>query len=293
MNIHPSLTEQFPFDGNSFKTKSSFNLHYLDEGEGSGAPTVFLHGNPTWSFFYRRLILALREHGRCIVPDHIGCGLSDKPAYPEFQYNLEAHGQNVIDLLDHLKIDRVRLVVHDWGGAIGLSAFRNQPERIEKIVLMNTAAFPSRDVPLRILLCRLPVLGSLFVRGLNGFAAPATVMAVKRPLSRQIKRGFLYPYQNWKSRVAVWRFVKDIPYEKNHSTLPLLEETADSLDSYSKTPILACWGMKDFCFHPGFLKEWEKRLPHIESHKFTNSGHYLLEDDFEGCRSKIEPFLFG
>ena len=134
MKIHPSLAEQYPFEGNSFKTKSGFNLHYLDEGEGKGVPTLFLHGNPTWSFFYRRLILALREHGRCIVPYHIGCGLSDKPAYPDFQYNLESHGQNIIDLLDHLKIDRIRLVVHDWGGAIGLSAFRNQPERIEKIV---------------------------------------------------------------------------------------------------------------------------------------------------------------
>ena len=293
MKIHPSLAEQYPFEGNSFKTKSGFNLHYLDEGEGKGVPTLFLHGNPTWSFFYRRLILALREHGRCIVPDHIGCGLSDKPAYPDFQYNLESHGQNIIDLLDHLKIDRIRLVVHDWGGAIGLSAFRDQPERIEKIVLMNTAVFPSRDVPLRILLCRLPILGALLVRGLNGFAAPATVMAVKKPLPRPVKRGFLYPYQNWDNRVAVWRFVKDIPYEKNHPTLPLLKETSDSLASYNKTPVLACWGMKDFCFHPGFLKEWEKRLPHIKSHEFPNSGHYLLEDDFEGCRSKIEPFLFG
>lgn len=227
------------------------------------------------------------------MPDHIGCGLSDKPAYPDFQYNLESHGQNIIDLLDHLKIDRIRLVVHDWGGAIGLSAFRNQPERIEKIVLMNTAAFPSRDVPLRILLCRLPILGALLVRGLNGFAAPATVMAVKETLPRPVKRGFLYPYHNWENRVAVWRFVKDIPYEKNHPTLPLLKETSDSLASYNKTPVLACWGMKDFCFHPGFLKEWEKRLPHIKSHEFPNSGHYLLEDDFEGCRSKIEPFLFG
>jgi haloalkane dehalogenase len=158
---------------------------------------------------------------------------------------------------------------------------------------MNTAAFPSRDVPLRILLCRLPILGALLVRGLNGFAAPATVMAVKKPLPRPVKRGFLYPYQSWDNRVAVWRFVKDIPYEKNHPTLPLLKETSDSLASYNKTPVLACWGMKDFCFHPGFLKEWEKRLPHIKSHEFPNSGHYLLEDDFEGCRSKIEPFLFG
>ena len=293
MKINPTLSHLYPFQGNSFKVKSGFNLHYLDEGKEQGTPTLFLHGNPTWSFFYRRLVLSLREHGRCIVPDHIGCGLSEKPSFPKFSYNLASHGQNIIDLIDHLKIDRIRLVVHDWGGAIGLSAFRDQPERIEKIVLMNTAAFPSRDIPKRILFCRLPILGSLFVRHLNGFAGPATYMAVKNSLQSEIKRGFLYPYNNWANRVAVWRFVKDIPFEKNHPTMPLLQETADSLNSYNQTPIIACWGMKDFCFHGGFLKEWQQRLPHIVAHKFTNSGHYLLEDDLEGCRSKIEPFLFG
>ena len=75
--------------------------------------------------------------------------------------------------------------------------------------------------------------------------------------------------------------------------MPILRETADSLKSYNQTPILAYWGMKDFCFHEGFLKEWQKRFPHMQTHKFENSGHYLLEDNYEGCRSKIEPFLFG
>lgn len=268
-------------------------MHYLDEGEGDTAPILFLHGNPTWSYFYRKLIIQLRDNARCIAPDHIGCGLSDKPAFPTFDYDLQSHADNVVNLLDHLKIDRVRLVVHDWGGAIGLTAFRNMTERIEKIVLLNTAAFPSRSVPKRILLCRLPVLGSFIVRGLNGFAGPATWMATSNPLPKDVKEGFLLPYKNWNDRVAVWRFVRDIPYEKDHPSLPLLKETEASLSKYLNIQILSCWGMKDFCFHPGFLSKWEEVWPHMKTHRLKDSGHYLLEDSFDTCRSKIEPFLLG
>ncbi len=214
-------------------------MHYLDEGSGNEPPILFLHGNPTWSFFYRRLILSLRENSRCIAPDHIGCGLSEKPGFPEFEYDLRSHSENLLSLLEKLKVDRVRLVVHDWGGAIGLTAFRNLAERVDKIVLLNTAAFPSRDVALRILLCRLPLLGSFLVRGLNGFAGPATHMAVAKPLSRETKTGYLLPYDNWTNRVAVWRFVRDIPFEKSHPTLPLLKETAQGLEQFRQTPAIA------------------------------------------------------
>ncbi len=266
-------------------------MHYLDEGSGNEPPILFLHGNPTWSFFYRRLILSLRENSRCIAPDHIGCGLSEKPGFPEFGYDLRGHSENLLSLLEKLKVDRVRLVVHDWGGAIGLTAFRNLAERVDKIVLLNTAAFPSRDVALRILLCRLPLLGSFLVRGLNGFAGPATHMAVAKPLSRETKTGYLLPYDNWTNRVAVWRFVRDIPFEKSHPTLSLLQETAQGLEQFRETPAIACWGMKDFCFHPGFLKEWEKRWPNLEATRIDHAGHYVLEDALEPCIDKIAPFL--
>lgn len=266
-------------------------MHYLDEGQGGGSPVLFIHGNPTWSFFYRNLILSMRNHIRCIAPDHIGCGLSDKPDYPEFAYDLKAHSENILSLLDHLEIERVRLVLHDWGGAIGLTAFRNAPDRIEKITLLNTAAFPSKDVPTRILLCRLPIIGSLLVRGLNGFALPATRMAVTQSLSNETKEGFLFPYDNWRNRVGVWRFVRDIPFESKHPSLPLLIETEKALSKFSQTPAIACWGMKDFCFHGGFLEKWEKHWPHMKVHRIEQAGHYLLEDSLDTCNSIIEAFL--
>ncbi|MGA1115537.1 MAG: alpha/beta fold hydrolase [Opitutales bacterium] len=266
-------------------------MSYLDEGKGTDPPTLFLHGNPTWSFFYRKMISKLSEKHRCLVPDHIGCGLSDKPSSHDFRYQLKDHAENILQLLDSLNINEINLVVHDWGGAIGLTAFASCPERVRKIVLLNTASFLSQDVPKRILFCRLPVIGQFFVRALNGFALPATWIASASGLIQTVKNGFLYPYNNWKNRVAIWNFVKDIPFEKNHPSRSTLQQTEDLLGSFSSTPVLACWGMKDFCFHGGFLNRWQKFWPHMEVHRFPDAGHYILEDDLEGVMVKVEPFL--
>ena len=269
-------------------------LSYLDEGiKHGGTPTLFLHGNPTWSFFYRKAVQSFKEHGRCIVPDHLGCGLSDKPSSKKFSYRLKDHAENILQLIDSLNIDQINLVVHDWGGAIGMTAFSSMPERVKKIVLLNTAAFPSKDVPRRILFCRLPIIGEIFVRAFNGFAKPATWMASAKGMSEHAREGFLFPYRSWHDRVAIWNFVKDIPFEKNHVSRSTLKQTAENLSAFSSTPSIACWGMKDFCFHGEFLKKWEEIWPNMETYRFDDYGHYILEDGFDRVRSRIEPFLFG
>ena len=291
MSLPEPIRREYPFKLNRFTLNSGFQIQYIDYGDREKLPTVFLHGNPTWSFFYRKLILSLGDKFRCVAPDHLGCGLSDKPTAHEFEYDLEAHSKNIREFVDSLGFKKFNLVVHDWGGAIGLSAFREEFGRINKLVLLNTAAFLSDDVPKRIRFCRIPVIGEFFVRLFNGFAWPATWMATKKGISKVIKSGFLYPYKDWKSRVAVWKFVRDIPLEENHPTKKFLKQTEELLDQLSNTPILACWGMRDFCFHSGFLQEWKKRLPHLEPYPLNDAGHYLLEDDFENCREKITSFL--
>ena len=268
-------------------------MHYLDEGPREANPVLFLHGNPTWSFMYRNLICELSETNRCVVPDHIGCGLSEKPVLSEFAYDLKSHSKNIFDLLQELSIDQFSLVVHDWGGAIGLTAFRDELNRLKKIVLLNTASFPSSDVPRRILFCRLPLIGSFFVRLINGFAWPATFMATAKGLSKDAKNGLLAPYDSWRNRIAVWRFVKDIPYESNHPTRTLLKETEFKLSELKTKEIISCWGMKDFCFHPEFLKKWKNILPNLKSYEFEDSGHYVLEDNYSDCVKKIKPFLIS
>jgi haloalkane dehalogenase len=291
MILPAPIRKEFPFKNNFFQQHTGLQIHYVDEGKNEHTPTVFLHGNPTWSFFYRNLILSLQHHFRCIAPDHIGCGLSDKPKLDKFKYDLQSHSENFNSLLEHLKLEKFNLVVHDWGGAIGLSALKDNLSRINKLVLLNTAAFNSSDVPIRIRFCRLPVIGELFVRGMNGFARPATWMATKKGLSKSSKAGFLFPYKSWSNRIATWRFVKDIPLERDHSTRAFLQATEDKIPELVNTPTLACWGMQDFCFHEGFLNQWKSRIPNIDINKFQNAGHYLLEDNFEGCEKVIKSFL--
>ena len=291
MKLPADIREEYPFSGKFFELSDGHHLHYLDEGEGEGAPVLMLHGNPTWSFFYRKLTLALRGEARCIIPDHLGCGLSDKPSHGAFPYDLAAHIANLRHLLDHLGVEKVRLVVHDWGGAIGLGAFRDEPERVERLVILNTAAFLSRKVPKRILFCRLPILGAFLVRGLNAFAGLAARMAVVRPLPPVVRRGFLFPYDSWANRIAVWRFVRDIPHEIDHPTRSLVAVIEDKLPRFADKPMFACWGARDFCFNDRFLDQWRRRFPNLRFHRLPDAGHYLLEDAPEESIPRIVSFL--
>ncbi|MDD3119307.1 MAG: alpha/beta fold hydrolase, partial [Victivallales bacterium] len=159
------IDELYPFKSNYYVVKG-YKYHYLDEGQG--APMVMVHGNPTWSFFYRRLIKEFSRTHRVIVPDHLGCGLSDKPQ--NFEYRLETHIENLESLIVALKIDAITLVVHDWGGAIGMGFAVRHPHRIKSLIILNSGAFSMDVMPWPIWLCRLPWLGEVMVRKFNLFA---------------------------------------------------------------------------------------------------------------------------
>ena len=244
----------YPFKGKLFEQLGAdsdpVQMHYLDEG--TGPVVLMLHGNPTWSFYYRNLVKTLVAAGfRCIVPDHVGCGLSDKP--DTYDYTLSRRIEDVERLVDHLKIDRWSLVVHDWGGAIGCGLAGRRPEALEKLVLLNTAAFCSKRIPWRIAVVKMPVIGEFIIRGLNGFARPATWMAVASPLSMPVKTGYLWPYGNWSDRVALWNFVKDIPLREGHRSYPTLLEVETGLSGLKDRPVQIVWGGKDFCFNLHFF----------------------------------------
>ncbi len=278
--MHPEYT----FKSNFF-TVDDHRLHYIDEGEG---PVIILvHGNPTWSFFYRNIISILSPAFRVIALDNMGCGLSDKPQV--YDYTLEKHIDNLTSLLRSKKISRFSLIVHDWGGAIGMGYAVRHADMIEKIVVLNTAAFRSKKIPFRIGVCRWPVIGEALVRGLNGFAWPATFMAVTKPMDRATQKMYLLPYDSWKNRVAVHSFVKDIPLSPNHRSYPTLVEVEKGLCEIEKRdiPLLILWGGRDFCFTKHFYKEWLARFPKAEAHYFEDGGHYILEDNLE----KIQPLI--
>src|SRR3954451_972344 len=152
--------------------RGGLRLHYLDEGDGE--PVVMVHGNPTWSFYYRHLVEALSPSHRVIVPDHIGCGLSDKPDDSRYAYTLASRVDDLDALLDSLDVKRdITLVVHDWGGMIGFAYAVRHPGRIARLVVMNTAAFhmpAAKSLPRALWLCRDTPVGTWMVRGLNAFA---------------------------------------------------------------------------------------------------------------------------
>ena len=282
------LRVEYPFSSNRFSLPDGNGCHYLDEGEG---PVVLmLHGNPTWSFYYRNLVKHLSSIGyRCIVPDHIGCGLSDKPQ--EYPYTLSRHIRNLECLLSHLEVQKFSLIVHDWGGAIGMGLATEHMEAVEKITILNTAAFLSKRIPLRIRICKTPVVGEFITRAFNAFAWPATWMSVTKKMSRSIKEGYLLPYNSWKNRIATWRFVQDIPLCSCHKSYDRLEQIDQKLSKLADKPMQIIWGGKDFCFDDSFYHEWVSRFPNAEADYLKDAGHYVLEDEAGSIEFKIETFL--
>ncbi len=260
-------------------------MHYIDEG--SGPVIVMVHGNPTWSFYFRHLIKVLRKNHRVIAVDHIGCGLSDKPQ--NYCYCLAQHITNLEKLLTHLHIDHFSLVVHDWGGAIGMGSAVNHIDSVDKIMVMNTAAFRSPRIPLRIRLCRLPIAGEILVRLFNGFAWPAQFMAVKKKMAAPVARAYLAPYNNWHNRIAVYNFVRDIPLDSQHRSYATLVDIENKLQLLRDRaiPMLLVWGGGDFCFNDHFFAEWRERFPEAEAHYFKDGGHYILEDK----RAEVDPIV--
>jgi len=281
------LREIYPFEPKRFDTGSGA-MSYLDEGSGDEA-VLMVHGNPTWSFFYREVVLALRGRLRCIVPDHLGCGLSDKPQ--AYDYTLPNHVANLCRLLDSLALRKIHLIVHDWGGPIGLGACLPRHEKLGKVVILNTAAFADTVVPARIRFCRIPLIGELAVRGFNGFAWPATWMAVAKPLPDSVKRGFLYPYDSWANRIATHRFVRDIPQGVGAPNDAALARIEQALPLLAERDVRILWGAQDFCFNRHYFDRWRSLLPRAEADYLAEAGHYLIEDARDTVVTQIERHL--
>jgi cis-3-alkyl-4-acyloxetan-2-one decarboxylase len=273
--------------------RDGLRYHYLDEGEGE--PVVMLHGNPTWSFYYRRLVEGLRPSYRTIVPDHIGCGLSDKPDDSRYDYTLESRVADLEALVDHLGLDeRLTLVVHDWGGAIGMVYATRHPERVARLVILNTAAFhlpASKSFPWPLWACRTP-LGAPLVRGLNAFSRGTARIGCRRnPMTRDVRNAYCAPYDSWQNRIAVHRFVQDIPLRPGDRNYDLVTSTQDGLARLAGVPMWIGWGMKDFVFDHHFLDEWVRRFPEADVHRFAQAGHYVLEDEGERIVPLVRTFL--
>jgi len=273
---------------------NGFNYHYVDEG--SGEPVIMIHGNPTWSFYFRNLILALSKDYRTIAMDHIGCGLSDKPHPDQYAYQLDQRVHDLEVFIDGLELqDNITLVVHDWGGMIGIGYALKCISRIKRLVLLNTAAFfpPDRTpVPIRLKLVRnVKPLAEIAVLGFNAFARGALFMASRKGLSSAVRSGFLAPYNCWSNRMATLKFVQDIPLRPSDPSYKTVNRAQETLHQLAHLPILICWGMRDFVFTPAYLAEWRRRFPQAQIFSFPDAGHYVLEDATDEVIEKVSGFL--
>ncbi len=271
-------------------------LRYHDLDEGGGEPVVMVHGNPTWSFSYRKLVEALSPSYRTLVPDHIGRGRSDKPRDARYDSTLERRVRDLEALLAHLGIDDgITLVVHDWGGMIGMTYAARHPERIARLVVLNTAAFhlpPSKPFPWPLRVCRDTPLGAWVVRGLNAFArGTARIGCAHHPMPRAVRDAYIAPYDSWEHRIAIHRFVQDIPLRPGDRCYHTVTEVQDRLHLLADVPVLIGWGMKDFVFDHHFVDEWVRRFPKAEVHEFPKAGHYVLEDEAEALVPLVRSFL--
>ncbi len=275
-------------------TIRGLGYHYLDEG--CGDPVVMIHGNPTWSFYFRSLVKKLSLKYRCLVPDHIGCGLSEKPDENQYSFSLKNRVEDLEIFLERLKTEKkLTLVLHDWGGMIGMAYAVKHPDRIKRLVVLNTAAFflpENKKLPVRLQIVRnLKAFAQPAVLHLNLFAVAALYMASAKGLDSQVKKALAAPYNSPRNRLAILKFVQDIPLTASDTSYSMVNHVQQNLFRLKDKPMLICWGMKDFVFDKDFLKEWWQRFPDAEVHRFPDAGHYILEDHPEKVLKCINKFL--
>ena len=290
----------YPFTPARFEVRPGIAMSYLDEGPRDGEVVVMLHGNPSWSYYWRHLVLGLRDRYRCIVPDHVGMGLSDRPddaagASPRYDYTLRSRIDDLDALLRHLRIDGpVTLAVHDWGGMIGFGWALRDPSRVARLVVLNTAAFPlpeGKRFPWQLRLGRDSRLGGWAIRRFNLFARGAAFLGVERTLPKAVRDAYVGVYEGWDRAIATLRFMQDIPLREGDAAWPLVAESGRRLHEFADRPAFVGWGLRDFVFDHHCLDVFRAALPRAEVHAFADANHYVLEDGHEMLVPAIRSFL--
>jgi cis-3-alkyl-4-acyloxetan-2-one decarboxylase len=290
----------YPFTPKKFEVRPGLSMSYLDEGPREGEVVVMLHGNPSWSYYWRNLVSGLSDPSlakryRCIVPDHIGMGYSDKPGDRDYDYTLQSRIDDVAALLKHLGIGGpVTLAVHDWGGMIGFGWALTHAAQIKRLVITNTAAFPlptAKKMPWQLSLGRDSKAGAFIIRAFNAFSSGASYQGVETKMPADVRRAYVSPYNNWANRIGTLRFMQDIPLHPGDKAWALVEAAGQRLPQFADRPAFIGWGLKDFVFDKHFLAGFTKALPNAQVTAFEDAGHYVLEDKQAELVPAIRKFL--
>jgi cis-3-alkyl-4-acyloxetan-2-one decarboxylase len=280
----------YPFTPHYY-SHHGMDMHYVDEG--SGEPVVMVHGDPTWGFLYRNFIPPLSQDYRCIVPDQVGMGKSAVPQERSL-YRLEQHCANLEALLLHLDVRDITLVLHDWGGPVGLGFATRHPERIKRLVLMNTWAFapwPGGPFP-RLLEIIRSDRGEAFVLRKNGYLEPALLGTTyhSKKLTSNVMEAYRAPFPTPESRLAMLCWSRDIPVQESDVSYAEMKRIERALSLFSGIPVLLVWGMRDPVIPTPVLHRWQQLYPHAATHEIEDASHFLQEDAPERIVQWIEKF---
>ncbi|MBX0334739.1 alpha/beta fold hydrolase [Pontibacter sp. HSC-14F20] len=274
----------YPFAHHTIELQSG-QLHYVDEGQGE--PIVFVHGTPTWSFVWRQQIKALSRTCRCIAPDHLGFGLSDKPM--DFSYTPEAHAQNLEQLIDQLQLKDITLVVHDFGGPIGLSYAFRHPENVKRLIILNTWMWSLENEKQMMKI-------SSFLNGrvgqflyLNLGFSPRMLLPKgyhqKRHLSKVVHQHYLKPLNNSRNRMGTWHFA--VALKESGLWFASLWEQREKLRTIPK---MILWGEKDKLLPLHLLEQWQQAFPEAVVKRFE-AGHFVQEEKGGEIADSIKDFI--
>ncbi len=277
--------KEYPFESHYFRVPAG-NLHYIDEG--NGPPIVMVHGNPTWSFLYRKLIKRLRSEYRCIAMDHLGFGLSDKPG--DWSYLPEDQAANLTALIEGLGLKNITLTVQDWGGPIGLSYAVAHPENVARIIIMNTWAWPVNRDPYYIAFSGFVggPIGRMLIRRYNFFARSIMRQAFgdKRKLTAAAHEHYLRALATPEDRTGCLVFPKQII-----ASTPWLDQLWTHISTLNGKPKLIVWGMKDIAFREKELQHWERKFPEARTVRLRSVGHYVQEEAPDELAEAVASFL--
>ena len=280
-------TLEYPYSPREFRSPEGW-MSYVDVGRGR--PIVFSHGSMSWSYLWRKQIRSLLPYHRCIAPDHLGFGLSEK-LKGEF-YTHEDHARRFASLMDYLRVDDVTLVVHDSGGPIALNWALDNPDRVRNIVLINTFMWSLEENFPAYRMARLVgnPLNRVYFRFLN--AAPAFLLpglfADRHRLTKSIQRPYLEPFRAYRDRDGVYSMV-----EGWHRSNAWFESLWERREILAKKDAVLLWGMKDPIFGIHAMDRWSELFPNAEKVPFYGHGRYVIEESPKSVTEEIRWFLMN
>jgi len=285
-----SINRLLPYQSH-FLTVDGLQMHYLDEGPREAPVVLCLHGNPTWCYYYRNLVKDLSSRFRVIVPDYLGCGLSDHPTDQHFRAIDRI--RQIQSFIDQLGLKRFSLVMHDWGGSIGTGLAVRNVDAIEKLIYLNTTLTETESLPKIIKTAAKPFIGKFLTKFSMRFLKLTTTLGVCQKLSKEVREGYYYPYRSIARRTAIWDFVADIPFDGDHPSYNQMLDLAARVPALWNLPVKIIWGLRDPCFHREMLDKVARHFPQAEILEIPDASHLVLEDAREVTSEAILEFLLS